>query len=70
MLAAVFLVSTPMSNFEVTIPRKKPSKPAENRDSIAEQTAAFLSGGGQIQQIQTGSSNYVYGAAKHTAKSK
>jgi hypothetical protein len=63
-------MSSPMANFEVTIPRKKPAKAEENHDSIAAQTAAFLSGGGQIQQIQTGSSNYVYGAPKHTAKSK
>ncbi|MET0378581.1 MAG: hypothetical protein ABW049_06255 [Spongiibacteraceae bacterium] len=50
--------------------RKKSEKAAENHDSIAIQTAAFLNSGGKIQQIQTGSSNYVYGAPKHTAKSK
>lgn len=58
-----------MTSLEPSTAKKK-SKPAENHDSIAAQTAAFLSGGGKIQQIQTGSSNYVYGATKHTAKSK
>lgn len=57
-----------MTSPEPSTAKKKSSKPAENHDSIAAQTAAFLSGGGKIQQIQTGSSNYVYGAAKHTAK--
>lgn len=59
-----------MTSPETTTVKKKAPKAVENHDSIAAQTAAFLSGGGKIQQIQTGSSNYVYGAPKHTAKSK
>ena len=37
-------------------PAKKPAAAAETSDSIAEQTAAFLKGGGQIEQIASGTS--------------